>query len=358
MPCYDIAILGLGPAGAVLAKMLSPRFSVIALDKKNDENSSFHKPCGGLLSPDAQKQIALLGLNMPKELLVDPQIFSVRTLDLDRGFRRDYQRMYLNMDRHLFDLWLISLIPPNVTVEKNSTVFKVEAGNGGYSVSYRKGGEVLHISASMIVGADGACSLLRRTLYPKKKFRSYVAVQQWFVDRNPEPFYSCIFDSSLSDCYSWGVSKNGKFIFGGAYPYSGCRKRFEQQKRKLQRFGFSFGEPEKTEACLVLRPAGFSQFAFGKNNAFLIGEAAGLISPSSLEGISSAINSAVLLAGVLNSGKKNPNRNYAAAVFGLRVKLWLKLLKCPFIFHPFLRRLVMKSGLKSLKHPKGEKADV
>ncbi len=346
---YDIAIIGLGPAGSILASLLSDTFSVIAIDKKSDSPASFHKPCGGLLSPDAQKEIALLGLNLPKDILVDPQIFSVRTLDLDSGLCRSYQRMYLNMDRHRFDLWLASLIPPGVTVETGCEVTELRRTGEKYVLTYKKERQSIAVGASFVVGADGANSLLYRFLYPNGKDRRYVSIQQWFTDRNPQPFYSCVFDSENTDCYSWAVSKNGKFIFGGAYPYRNSRKRFEKQKEKLQKSGFSFGEPEKTEACLVRRPNSLRHFRFGKDYAFLIGEAAGLVSPSSLEGISSAVKSARILAEILNSGCKNPNRRYGLAVFGLRVKLWLKLLKCPFIFNRFLRKWVMKSGLKSLK---------
>ena len=349
MEHYDIAVVGLGPAGAILAGLLKDSFSVIAIDKKSDSPSSFRKPCGGLLSPDAQKEIALLGLNLPKEILVDPQIFSVRTIDLDSGLSRHYQRMYLNCDRHRFDLWLESLIPPSVKVERESTVSKIAFDGEKYVVAYKKGEESFSVSCRMLVGADGANSLVRNFLYPKKKLRSYVSVQQWFSDQNPSPFYSCVFDSENTDCYSWAVSKDGKFIFGGAYPYKDSRKRFEKQKEKLKKQGFCFGEPEKTEACIVLRPKSLSHFCFGKNNAFLIGEAAGLISPSSLEGISSAVKSAKILAGILNSGTKDPNEKYRASLRSLRFKLWLKVIKCPFLFQPLLRKIVMKSGLKSLK---------
>ena len=57
----------------------------------------------------------------------------------------------------------------------------------------------------------------------------------------------------------------------------------------------------------------------------------------------------MILAEILNSCCKNPNLRYGLAVFGLRFNLCLKLLKCPFIFNRFLRKWVMKSGLKSLK---------
>ena len=76
---YDVAIVGLGPAGSTLARMLNKDVKVIAFDKKNDRDDSFKKPCGGLLAPDAQKNFAMFGMTLPKDILVDPQIFSVKT---------------------------------------------------------------------------------------------------------------------------------------------------------------------------------------------------------------------------------------------------------------------------------------
>ena len=78
---YDVAVVGLGPAGSTLARLLSPKLKVIGIDKKsNQEESGFTKCCGGLLSDDAQRSMARLGLVLPKDVLVNPQIFSVERL--------------------------------------------------------------------------------------------------------------------------------------------------------------------------------------------------------------------------------------------------------------------------------------
>ncbi|HPV99705.1 MAG TPA: colicin M resistance protein CbrA, partial [Oscillospiraceae bacterium] len=112
---YDFAIIGLGPAGATAARLLDPKFRVAAIDKKSRAGrEGFQKPCGGLLAPDAQKALSKFGLTLPKEILVDPQIFAVKTTDTKQKLLQYYQRFYINMDRHQFDLWLISLIPDSV----------------------------------------------------------------------------------------------------------------------------------------------------------------------------------------------------------------------------------------------------
>lgn len=346
---FDVVIIGLGPAGSTLARLVSGQ-KVLCLDKKTPEGNGFEKPCGGLLAPDAQKALARFELTLPKSVLVDPQLFSVRTLDLATGLQRHYQRFYVNMDRRKFDEWLLSLIPSSVQVKTGVQVCRlVRAEDGTFQVTYLQNGQEQTVRTRRIVGADGADSLVRRTFFPKHSVRWYTAIQQWFKETHKSPFYSCIFDPAETDCYSWSVSKDGYFIFGGAYPAADCRTRFERQKQKLQARGFRFGTPIKTEACRVLRPAGWREFCLGGNGVFLIGEAAGFISPSSLEGLSSAIISARRLALSLQRvPSRTEHRRYGWQTLGLRLKLWCKLFKCPFMYHPWLRRWVMKSGIKSI----------
>jgi len=345
---YDIIIIGLGPSGATLARLLPASFRVCAIDKKSLDGDDFKKPCGGLLAPDAQKFFARLDLTLPKDVLVDPQIFSVRAIDMDSMRTRYYQRFYMNLDRDKFDKWLISLIPPTVTVEHGCCTGISRIG-GGFSVRYRQAdGDLRQITTHYIVGADGAGSMVRRNFFHGHGIRRYTAIQQWFEEANATPFYSSVFDSHATDCYSWSLSKDGKFIFGGAYPPQNCRERFDAQKEALLKHGFDFGQPLKTEACVVFRPSRYSDFRTAKTGAFLIGEAAGFISPSSLEGISYAMKSGYILSETFQKCPKHPEQLYHKKVLGIKLNLMLKLVKCPFMYNRHLRKLIMKSGVTAI----------
>lgn len=346
---YDIAVVGLGPAGSFLIRHLSGNYRVIAIDRKSpDDNSGFHKPCGGLLAPDAQKSLSCFNMTLPKDILVSPQIFSVRTIDVKTGLIRHYQRHYINLDRRKFDQWLMKQIPEHIEVHNNAVCTNVLRDGEGFRVTYVKNGESRTVCAKYLVGADGAASIVRRALYKDFHIHAYLSIQQWFADVHRTPFYSCIFDSELTDSYAWGITKDDHFVFGGAFSTGTGQRDFETLKEKLRRYDFKLDEPLKTEACLVLRPFGLRNYCYGSNGAFLIGEAAGFISPSSLEGISYAIDSGYLLSQCLNDTAHNPNREYRKVTRKIRTKLFSKYVKRFFMYNQSSRKLIMKSGIMSI----------
>lgn len=361
---YDVAIVGAGPAGAVFARELAAcegSLRVLLIDGQSEAHS---KPCGGLLAPDAQKVLAEFDLTLPRSVLADPQIFAVETIDLTNRCVRYYQRHYLNMNRYAFDRWLLSLVPDSVTVTDARCV-GIRENAGKFTLSLECESEKYEVTADSVVGADGGGSIVRRTLVGRMP-KQYISIQEWYeassCDRHEQhmPYYSCIFDRETSESCSWTIHKDGFVIFGGAFDKHNCRDAFDKQKKRLETFlGTEFGRSVKREACLVTSPRKASDFNCGKPRVYLLGEAAGFISASSFEGISSAILSARLLAEAFaaTADHKRIAALYKKKTRNLRFKLWTKTFKRWVLCTPVTRSAVMKSGIQSISPKAGKKVD-
>ncbi|MEL7603003.1 MAG: FAD-binding protein [Bacillota bacterium] len=352
---YDVAIVGSGPAGANLARLIANKYKVLLLDKRDLGNENpknlANKCCGGLLAPDAQKMIAKLGLWLPKDILVNPQLFAVRAIDLTNNMERLYQRFYFNMDREKFDRWLVSILPAGVDKKFNSFFKNFTEIPGGYEIRYVHDKQELSAKTRIIVGADGADSCLRKLIGKDRNVpETYISIQEWFTYPCHIPYFTAIFDEEISDFYSWIIPKENCLVLGSALrPEANAREKFAVLKAKLTRLGFHFDHKIKTEGAYIYRPRKASKFCAGRYGVALIGEAAGAISPSSAEGISYALKSSLYLAECLEEGIDGFMDRYKRKAMDIRLNLLMKNLKSPAMYHPFLRQLAMKSGLKSIR---------
>ena len=165
------------------------------------------------------------------------------------------------------------------------------------------------------------------------------------------PPYACVFDAKTSDSCSWTIRKDGLALFGGAFRRKGCRSAFAEQKSHLEsHLGYSFGDPVRRAGCFVASPRKWRDFIPGRPGVYLCGEAAGFISASSFEGISSAFLSGKYLADAFAQSEDAQKilGYYRRKTAKLRLKLLGKILKMRILFCPFLRRIIMGSGICSI----------
>ena len=347
---YDIAVIGLGPAGASFARLIdSTKYKVAAIDRKSLKYPDKHaKPCGGLLSPDAQRALARFDLSIPGHIIASPQIFYVKTIDMDNGLTNNYQRFYLNINRQKFDLWLMSLIPDSVDVFDDSLVTGIREERDSYIVEYRQAGTLQSLTAKHNVCSTGALSVVTQRLLKQDMGRFRLCIQESYAHHGQQPFFSCVFDSLNSDSYSWSLSKDGEFIFGGAYDLKQASKAFERQKNHLEHLGVDLSTVMRREACLVYKPRRLRDIRLGRDRIYLLGEAAGFISPSSYEGISGALNSAFLLSCVFNEDAPCKIKAYHQITLKMRLHYMVKIIKASMLCNKRLRKLIMKSRIKNI----------
>lgn len=350
---YDVAVIGAGPSGSTLARLLSKDFKVLLVEKRPFSGTIIEKEkyCGGLLAPDAQRMLARLGLGLPKEILSSPQLFSVRAIDFDSGLTRDYQRHYINMDREKFDSWLINIIPENSDLIFNASLKGITETSGGFVIKVLENNVIKSYESRIVVGADGADSKVRKLTYKgKDSIRSYIAVQEWYRSGgNIDPCFYSVFDSEVTDFYSWIIIKDENIILGTALEPEKVTEKFNILKEKISEYGMDLSSPFKKNGAKLLRPGLFRSMCPGKKGIVLTGEAAGLISPSSAEGLSYAMESSMILAGAIKDNPSDFSEIYFKRLRKMRRKLFMKGLKSMVMYNKALRKLILKAGVSAIK---------
>lgn len=354
MTHYDITIIGAGPAGATLARKLQGTYKVLLVDKRplDKEPSKLIKNCGGLIAPDAQKALARFGLSMPRDVLVSPQMFAVETIDFDNSMTKNYQRHYINVNRERYDRWLVSLCNDKVEKAFETRYRGALKTEDGYIVTLLQNRERREISTDIIVGADGANSKVKKELVSKQKHepKQYISIQEWFPNTKNLNQFVAMFDKDISDFYSWIIPKDDGIIFGSAVEEGkSAQKYHDLQKKKLKKYGYDLSKPTKREGCHLLRPLSSRDICLGEGSIALIGEASGLVSPTSAEGISYAMLSGDALGRAILEEKENFLELYERNAKFLKKNIDSKMRKYPAMYNQTIRKIIFKLGIGSIK---------
>lgn len=358
---YDMVIVGGGPAGAMLARLLPKGYRVLLLDKKplmEEITSKDMKCCGALLSEAAQKVLAEWQMALPAEVLTDPQPFAMKVIETRILPERTYLKQYYNMDRAKFETWLKSLIPSEIEIAGNLYIQGFRRCEKGVLLyGKEKGsGHSREITARLVVAADGASSLFRQRLYPRLRWKMYLSMQEWYENIGGLDSYYAIADTETTDFYSWMIPKGKEIILGTALDEKdgNYQERFRGLKRKLEERGIMFGKRVHREACQIVRPV-VGMPVTGNACIALIGEAGGFISPSSAEGFSYAFRSAEALAKAIRAkGLQYFAEQYRHNCREIRRDLTLRQWKSRVMYQPVLRKMALKLGWGSFKNSPAE----
>lgn len=361
---YDFIVIGASIAGCSFALNISDNAKVLLLDKRDifSHNLKDYKPCGGLISPDAQEELFRQGINIDSSFLIDPQLISVLNYDFDNKKDIYFSRFYFNIDRQKFDQMLLKKVLErhNCELKKERVLSYEEITESNVLESDAKGylvkTDMGQYRTKKIIMAQGwNNSLVQKQCTNKMTLKEayhnkYVVLQEWFDNTEAKVNTNiAIFDRSITDYYAWIIPKGDRFLLGLGIEREDTKdykKIFLALKEKLiqKKIPLShalLNKPIHTESCMLIRPKSRHDVYMGNSDVMIIGEAANLISPSSAEGYSYALKSGRLLAKGIN--ENNLNLRKIEKYFKRNIQK--KIIKKYIMFNPFLRNLVYKTKI-------------
>lgn len=281
MEKFDVVIVGGGPAGLICAERLSKTdLSVILLEK---DNIFGDKVCaGGLTRKD------LMVIDPPKDIFAH----IVHDTALHSPSRHSHAHtpvdpIVVTVDRKDLGRWQRSLLDgTSVQVRTNSKVIEVKNDQ-----IVLKGGE--KIAYTHLVGADGYASVVRRFLgFPQEK--KMQAIQYMVPMEDLEPKLEIFLDSKyFSSWYGWIFPHDKKICVG-----CGCDPRYHSPQKMKKRFhqwlekkGIDISNAEYQSS-----PISFDFRGLRFNNIYLVGDAAGIGSGLTGEGIYQSLVTGVEVA--------------------------------------------------------------
>ncbi len=284
---YDAIVIGGGPAGATAAHDLARQGrQALLVDREGRP-----KPCGGAIPPRAIQDFDipqhLLTARITAARMVSPSDATVDMVIDNNG--------YVGMvDRDVFDPWLRDRAEA-AGAERIAGTFQglTENSDGTVTVSVKEkagDGPAREFRGRAVIGADGANSPVRRAVFGGKVKPPFVFAYHEII-RSPQAANG-EFDPSRCDVvYNGDISPD---FYGWVFPHGhatsvGCGsaiKGFDLKaatKRLRTQSGLEDCETLRSEgAPLPLKP--LKRWDNGRN-VVLAGDAAGVVAPSSGEGI-------------------------------------------------------------------------
>lgn len=346
---YDVVIVGAGAAGCAAAMNLPQGARALLVDRGDPAAG---RCCGGLLAPDAQAAVAGLGLTLPEEVRVAPEPKAVHVHDLDSGREQTYRRNYINLDRAKFDAWLLALATRRAEFRPHTRLAGLRLETAGEECEFAEvrlscAGSEETIRAAVVIAADGARSAVRYGSFSPLREEApeplrMLAIQVRLAAADPPPVHEVLFAGRLTDFYAWAIPKPGAVLVGAAFGRPrGAREQFEKILGWYRNRLGLHGKVLERSARRLSRPSARQELFAGAGSILLAGEAAGLVSPSSGEGLSFALSSGAA-AGRAVGAAASPGADYDRRFRRLARRVARKFIKARVIFSPRLRRLALR----------------
>jgi len=310
---FDVVVTGAGPAGSSAAYHLARSGAgVLLLDKARAPRE---KVCGECLTPRAVRAVHDMGL----EHRCEEEFYRIRGMRVGYRERRPLEFavpvvppygecMYTVRRPRLDGLLLERAAEAGAEVREECRVTgPLVEGGRVVGVRVERAGEHAEITAPVVVGADGANSILGGSLglLVNDENNMVIAVRRLFEGvEGLDDFIELYYKDEVMPGYAWlfPVSKTLANVGVGAYVSTIRRNRLDLHKL-LRRFVSDSSVAPRFRGALPASPARGSLIRMGMKcsrvespGLILVGDAAGMVNPSNGEGISYALESGAMAA--------------------------------------------------------------
>lgn len=346
---YGTIVVGAGPAGVLASVYASGHGSVLLVEAMSLPRE---KSCGGMLNEYSQAFLNKVS-KLPAELVCEPEYINFRYFNWDKQVRKPTKLRFMNVDRVSFDDWLMSMLPSNVDVLPQTRFCGCSQDTLQVSVTLKSAAEAdaseFTVSCDYLIGADGPRSSVRRSL-PVSQLTLYKTLQEFLPATQMEPFFDCLYSKQIGGNYGYGytIPKDGMAVVGSVF-FPGSKHCLEAHEKAVETFrsyyGYGTEQLRRREAWTAVKVNSVADIVGGYGRVLLAGEAGGIMSPSSGEGISFAMNSgklagmAVATQGMHRGGGEEVLESYRASLKPIKKNIARRLRYFPLLNSDFGKML-------------------
>ncbi len=303
---YDVVVVGGGPSGATAAHDLAcAGYKVMLLDK-----AGRIKPCGGAVPPRLLKDF-----DIPQSMLVAHAKSARIIAPSNKKVMMPVGDGYVGMvDRDSFDEWLRNRAAESGATRVTGKCERVDDSDTVVKLSYRsdRNGELQTVTTRSVIGADGArSSVAAQCLKDAERVKCVYAYHEIVEvpDNHSEDYdptrCDVYYQGHLSpDFYAW-IFPHGKTASIGLGSADKGFPLRETTRLMREQTGLSHWKTLRREgAPIPLKP--LKRWDNGKN-VVVAGDAAGVVAPSSGEGIYYAMTAGRMSADAVSAFLKSGN---------------------------------------------------
>ena len=295
---YDIIVVGAGPGGSLASKLCAKAgFRTLLLEKKNLPRD---KVCSGMVMGAWAKNLIEEHFGtIPEHILTTPKYLSGNMFHVPGLSPKTIEWHTPIAWRRDLDSWLTEkAVAGGVEVWDRTRLRSILNADGKVKVLIDRGNESIELVCRYMIGADGASSRTRKSLFPNLSVKYTTPIRECYMGAlDLEKDYIHWFFPKLKLRPRFNVNHKGDmFLIEG----SGIKELRTEINTILAQYGFDPGSrPIWKDGCvepLLHEDLISGAFVPAQGNVLLVGDAAGLILPITFEGIGTALKSGMFAA--------------------------------------------------------------